>query len=277
MSVLTCPLCPHACRLKDQAVGICRARANLNGTLVSLNYGRLTSIALDPIEKKPLYHFHPGSYILSVGSFGCNLRCPFCQNHQISMADHTCSSQEVSPQSLVNLAERLTHEKPGNLGVAFTYNEPLVSYEYVLDTSRLLHERQLCAVLVSNGYLKPDYFRALLPYIDAMNLDLKGFTPEYYRYVKGDLDTVRENIRSACASCHTELTTLIVPGHNDSPEQMEEEAKFIASISPEIPLHISRFFPRYREQHLPPTDPELIEELCEVARGYLNFVYKGNC
>ena len=203
---LTCHLCHHACQLADGDTGFCRARGNRGGRLASLSYGLAVSVALDPIEKKPLYHFYPGSRILSVGSFGCNLACPFCQNCSISQAGETdlCYEDEgaglrvyrLPPEELVELALD-TQERHGNIGVAFTYNEPLMNYEYVRDSARLLKEAGLKVVLVTNGTLSSGPLGRLLPLVDALNIDLKGFTPEFYQWVRGDFELVRTNIRAA--------------------------------------------------------------------------------
>ena len=241
-----------------------------------LNYGKLTSLALDPIEKKPLRRFHPGSLILSVGSFGCNLRCPFCQNYEISMAGETeIQTVEVSPTQLVGQAAELRAR--GNIGVAYTYNEPLVSYEYVRDCAELVREQGMVNVLVTNGTIEEGPWLALLPLIDAANIDLKGFTPAWYRRLGGDLETVKRSIALAAEQCIVEVTTLLVTGENDSAEEIQELAQWLASISPEIPLHLSRFFPRYRMTDHPPTPVEQVYGLAETAQGYLPYVYTGNC
>ncbi|MBE8953124.1 MAG: AmmeMemoRadiSam system radical SAM enzyme [Quinella sp. 1Q7] len=275
MSKLVCEICPHHCRLDVGEIGRCRARFNDGEKIFALNYGRLTSIALDPIEKKPLYRFFPGSRILSVGSFGCNLNCPFCQNHEISMADANFPTRHVTPEELAALAQELVPKK--NIGVAFTYNEPFISYEFVRDTSNLLKAVGLKSVLVTNGTVAPAALKKILPLIDAMNIDLKGFSREIYSTLGGDFETVRRTIELAAQSCHVEVTTLIVPTMNDSPADMDAEASWLASLSKDIPLHISRFFPRYKVTHLPPTPVEKIYELVAVARRHLNFVYPGNC
>ena len=273
---IVCSLCPHHCRLADGETGFCRARANEGGAIRCKNYGRLTSVALDPIEKKPLYHFHPGSFILSVGSFGCNLRCPFCQNYTISMADGQSETQDVTPAGLAALAHDLSRRPHGNIGVAFTYNEPLLSYEFIMDTAPLLHERGLSVVLVTNGMIAPAPLEALLPHVDAMNIDLKGWQPDFYRRLGGDLAAVKHTIARAVKSCHVEVTTLIIPGQNDSAGDMEEEARWLASLSPDLPLHISRYFPRWHE-NTPATPIETIERLAAIARKHLRYVHKGNC
>ena len=271
-----CELCFHHCALDDGQTGLCRARSCQDGKIISLNYGKLTSLALDPIEKKPLRRFHPGSLILSVGSFGCNLRCPFCQNHEISMAgDSGIPTVEVSPEQLAAKAAELVPH--GNTGVAYTYNEPLIGYEYVRDCAALVHEQGMVNVLVTNGTVEVEPWRALLPLIDAANIDLKGFTPAWYRRLGGDLETVKRSIALAAEWCHVEVTTLLIPGENDSEEEIRELARWLASISPEIPLHLSRFFPQYQMVDRLPTPVEQVYRLAEAAQEYLSHVYTGNC
>ncbi len=271
-----CELCFHRCRLEEGQTGFCRARVCRNGVVVPLNYGRLTSLALDPIEKKPLRRFRPGSLILSVGSFGCNLRCPFCQNHEISMAgDGAIQTVDVSPEQLADKAEALIPQ--GNIGVAYTYNEPLVGYEYVRDCAALVHGRGMVNVLVTNGTIAEQPWRELLPFLDAANIDLKGFTSAWYRHLGGDLDAVRRSITLAAEQCHVEVTTLLVPGENDSVEEIRALAKWLASVRPDIPLHLSRFFPRYQMRDHLPTPVEQVYRLAEEARAWLTHVYTGNC
>lgn len=274
MSV-TCPLCVHHCRLEEGQTGICRARANRNGAVRPLNYGRLTALALDPIEKKPLRRFHPGSMILSVGSFGCNLHCPFCQNAEIASAGAETFTRDCSPEQLVQQALRLRSR--GNIGVAYTYNEPLVGYEYLRDCAVLVRRAGMVNVLVTNGTVEEQPWRALLPLLDAVNIDLKGFTEDWYRRLGGDLDTVKRSILLAAQTCHVEVTTLVVPGENDSEEEMRALSAWLASVSPDIPLHVSRFFPRHRMQDRPPTPVGTVCRLAEVARERLRYVYTGNC
>ncbi len=274
-SIKICEICPHHCRLSVGEVGRCRARINDGEKIFPLNYGELTSIALDPIEKKPLYHFYPGSYILSVGSYGCNLNCPFCQNYEISMADSKFPTRKISPAELVNLAAELRPKK--NIGVAFTYNEPFISYEFVRDTSELLKNFGLKSVLVTNGTVAKGALKKILPLIDAMNIDLKGFSQKIYDYLGGNFETVKTTIQTAAENCHVEVTTLIVPNMNDTEAEMIEEAKWLASISDEIPLHVSRFFPRYKVTDRPPTDVKKVYALAETARRFLKNVHTGNC
>ena len=273
-----CDVCPKFCKLREGQIGFCRARSNIGGKIVLINYGQATSLALDPIEKKPLMRFCPGTYILSYGSYGCNLRCPYCQNASISMAGpDNCPHRLITPEGLTDLAVDLSKQEPGNIGVAFTYNEPTVCFEFIRDTSKLLHEAGLKSVVVTNGGLVRKYADELLPHVDALNIDLKGFSDEFYRYVKGEFDTVKEFIKAAVEhKCHVELTTLAIPTKNDDPEEMEREAEWIASISPDIPLHLSRFFPRYKVDDLPPTPAETIYRLKDIAQKKLKYVYTGN-
>ncbi len=271
----TCTLCFHHCALEEGQTGACRARANRDGAIVPLNYGKLTALALDPIEKKPLRRFYPGSLILSAGSFGCNLHCPFCQNAGIAAAGVEIPTRDCSPRQLVQEALRLRPQ--GNMGVAYTYNEPLVGYEYLRDCARLVRQAGMVNVLVTNGTLEEAPWRELLPLLDGVNIDLKGFTDDWYRRLGGDLETVKRSIALAAGQCHLEVTTLIVPGENDSEEEMAALSAWLASVSPDIPLHVSRFFPRHRMQDRPPTPVETVCRLAEVARERLHYVYTGNC
>ena len=273
-----CPVCMHHCCLEEGQRGLCGARKNEGGRILCGNYGKVTSLALDPIEKKPLKMFKPGSLVLSVGSYGCNLSCPFCQNHSISMAGRAGDPPEtvdISPEVLAKKAYQL--KGFGNAGLAFTYNEPLVGWEYVRDTARLVKEKGMDNILVTNGSASVEVLEELLPYVDAMNIDLKGFRQEYYRKLGGDLEMVKEFIARAARSCHVELTTLIVPGENDLPEEMEQEAMWIGSVGEEIPLHVTRFFPRYRMADKEATDTAKVYGLAERARKYLKYVFVGNC
>lgn len=274
MSV-TCALCFHHCTLAEGQTGLCRARANRGGVIVPLNYGRITALALDPIEKKPLRRFHPGSRILSVGSFGCNLCCPFCQNAGIAAVGAETDTRDCPPETLVQTALELRAQ--GNIGVAYTYNEPLVGYEYLRDCAALVRRAGMVNVLVTNGTIAEQPWRDLLPLLDAVNIDLKGFTESWYRRLGGDLETVRRAIALAARCCHLEVTTLVVPGENDSEAEMRALSAWLASLDPEIPLHVSRFFPRHRMQDRPPTPVETVYRLAEVARERLRYVYTGNC
>lgn len=277
-----CPVCFHHCTLAEGQYGRCRARKNVKGKVICENYGKVTALALDPIEKKPLRHFMPGSRILSVGSYGCNLSCPFCQNHDISMGDGTVTDyREITPEELTALAAAYREQGDAygrrNIGVAFTYNEPLAGYEFVRDTAKMVRERGMKNVLVTNGTAELSVLEEILPYIDAMNIDLKGFTKDYYRMLGGSLEAVKAFIRRAAEECHVELTTLIVPGENDSEEEMEREAEWIASVDPETVLHVTRFFPRYKMADRQATDVETVCRLRDTAAEYLKYVYTGNC
>lgn len=273
-----CTTCMHRCILEEGQIGRCGARKNQQGDIICGNYGWVTSMALDPVEKKPLRRFMAGNMVLSVGSFGCNLSCPFCQNHEISMTEEEKGKQNavyVSPQELCRRAEELKIR--GNIGVAYTYNEPLAGWEYVRDTAKLVHEAGMKNIVVTNGSFMKEVLAEIGPYVDAMNIDLKGFSKEYYRKLGGDLETVKRFIAAAAGRCHVELTTLIVPGENDSPDEMRELAGWIASLSRKIPLHVTRFFPRWKMSDRAPTKVENVYRLAEIAEEYLEYVYTGNC
>jgi len=268
-----CYLCPHNCVIKPGGLGACRARKNIKGELYSLNYGRVTSIALDPIEKKPLYRFQPGKMILSAGSFGCNLKCSFCQNW--SIAHETPGTLHMEPRELVERALDFADED--NIGLAYTYNEPSIWYEYVYETAVIAKEEGLKNVLVTNGFISREPLERLLPYIDAMNIDVKAFTAEFYKDIcKATLENVKDTVVLAAKACHVEVTTLVIPDLNDGPEEIEEMSKWLASVSPEIPLHLSRFFPNYKMQDKPVTPRETLERAREKALEHLKFVYLGN-
>ena len=276
-SKVHCYLCPHNCIIKPGSAGVCRVRGNMEGELYSLNYGKITSIALDPIEKKPLKRFRPGSMILSVGTFGCNLKCSFCQNWTIAQESFKDSSNifEVVPQKLVEKA--LGFVPSGNIGIAYTYNEPSIWYEFVYDTARLAREKGMVNVLVTNGFINREPLEKLLPYVDAMNIDVKAYTSSFYNSIcRAALDDVKRTVEVSADKCHVEVTNLIIPGLNDSMKEIKELAKWLASISPEIPLHFTRFFPRYRMGDISPTPRETLVKAKELAEGYLKYVYLGN-
>lgn len=277
-----CGTCFRQCEIAEGGLGFCGARTCKDGVVQAANYGLVTSAALDPIEKKPLYHFYPGSKILSVGSYGCNLRCPFCQNEEISWSQrafqYADSATYLSPESLTELA--LGEKKRGNIGVAFTYNEPLIGWEYVLDTAKLLKAAGMKSVIVTNGMASLDVLGKLSPYVDAMNIDIKGFTDRYYReLLKGDRGMVMDFITEAVKVCHVELTTLIIPGENDSDDEMRELSGWIAALDGkgEIPYHVSRFFPHFHMTDRAATDIATVYHLAEIAREKLKYVYTGNC
>ncbi len=270
--LIACQLCPHGCSIKEGGTGLCRTRRALSGKLRVLNYGEISALAMDPIEKKPLYHYKPGSSILSVGSYGCNLRCGFCQNYHISM--ESPETEFISPRELLNIAVRAKGQ--GNIGIAFTYNEPSIWYEYVYDTAEKAGEHGLRVVLVTNGFIEIEPLRRLLPYVDAMNIDLKAFRNEFYEKVCGGrLENVKRVIEEANGKCHVEITTLLVNGHNDSPEEVEELSVWIATINRDIPLHLSRYYPSYRFNE-PPTPLSTVLNCLKAAKKRLNYVYPGN-
>lgn len=270
MSEIICHVCHRGCHLKEGQIGFCQARKNENGRNVCANYGRITSMAMDPIEKKPLRQFYPGRSILSVGSYGCNFACPFCQNYRISMSDADAVRWiSVSPQELAARARSI----PGNLGVAFTYNEPLISYEYIIDTARLLRpEYQI--VLVSNGCVSKDVLDQLLPYIDAINIDLKG-DEAFYRELGGSYALVKQTIAACVPRIHTEVTTLVIPGKNDNPAWIDAESTWLSQLSEDVVLHLSRYFPRYHYA-IEATPRETILRLQQAAQKHLRNVYTGN-
>lgn len=273
-----CPVCPHLCRLAEGELGFCRARRAEGGRVVDENYGRVTSLALDPIEKKPLARFMPGSKVLSVGSYGCNLRCGFCQNASIAWAGcEDVPYREIMPDELVDLAVDTKAE--GNAGIAYTYNEPLVGYEYVRDCSKLAHDHGLVNVLVSNGMINPGPLSELLPLIDAANIDLKGFTQEFYDMVDGDLDCVKTTIETFAKEnrCHLEVTTLIIPDLNDNPEEIAAAAQWLASLDDDITYHLTRFFPCHHFSDREPTPVKDVYHLANIARQHLPHVCTGNC
>lgn len=272
-SKVHCYLCPHNCVINPGKLGACRARKNIGGKLYSLNYGKITSIALDPIEKKPLFRFKPGSKILSAGTFGCNLKCSFCQNWTIAHVD--ADTYDITPESLVFKAKELEHD--GNIGIAYTYNEPSIWYEFVYDTARLAREAGLSNILVTNGFIGKEAMLELLPYIDAMNIDVKAYTETFYNDVcKGTLENVKETVELVAGKCHVEITTLVIPTLNDALTEISDLAKWISSISSRIPLHLSRYFPNYKLQNIPPTPKETLVECRKEALKYLEYVYLGN-
>ena len=273
-----CTTCPRHCRLANGEKGGCRARKAQGGTVVCANYGRITSLALDPIEKKPIALFKPGSKVLSVGSYGCNMRCPFCQNDAISQrGEDEMSFQAATPTELADAALRLKAER-GNIGLAYTYNEPLVGWEFVRDCACEVRARGMANVLVSNGCAEADVVEEIAPFIDAANIDLKGPSQGFYDWAGGDFAAVCGTIRILhSAGCHVEVTTLVVPGRNDSDSGIDAIAAFIASVSPDIPLHVTRFFPRWRMADAQPTPVATVRRLADVARRRLSRVLVGNC
>ena len=275
---IVCGTCPRHCRLADGATGFCRARKAEGGRVVAANYGKVSSIALDPIEKKPIAFFRSGSNVLSVGSYGCNLRCPFCQNDGISQhgaGEVPCRT--VTPAELADIAARLRDER-GNIGLAYTYNEPLVGWEFVRDCAREIRARGMSNVIVSNGCASEGVIAELAPLVDAANIDLKGPSQDYYDWVGGDFNAVCRAIAMLHdAGCHVEVTTLVVPGQNDTAADIDAVAAVIAAVSPEIPLHVTRFFPRWRMAEACSTPVATVHRLADIARRRLARVLVGNC
>jgi pyruvate formate lyase activating enzyme len=269
-----CTLCPHFCILKNNQVGICGVRENKEGILHTLNYGKITAVYLDPIEKKPLYHYFPGSQVLSIGSFGCNLFCKFCQNWEIAHPEESQFRKEIMPSELLEKAL----EVENNIGIAYTYNEPIVFYEYTLESAKLAHKKGLKNIIVSNGYINTAPLLDLLPYIDAFNIDLKAFTEDFYRKIThSHISPVLQTLKSIYASGKwLEITNLVIPGLNDSPDDFKKLIDWIAeNLSPNVPLHLSRYFPAYKVD-IPKTPVNTLEELYDIAKTKLNFVYIGN-
>ena len=265
-----CGLCPHSCVIHEGGRGICGVRTCENGSLFSAIYGEVSSLALDPIEKKPLYHFHPGSFILSAGTVGCNMKCPYCQNWHISQRVES-PTEYISPDELVPLAK-----KKRSIGLAYTYSEPIVWFEYVRDCARLAKEAGLVNVMVSNGFISPEPLEELSPLIDAWNVDLKTFSAETYRKVQhGGLDEVCSTIRYLAGKTHLEVTTLLVTGINDTVEEMDRLTDWLASVDAGIPLHFSRYFPNYSYDRSP-TDIDDMMEIYAMAKKKLRHVYCGN-
>ncbi len=272
---LRCLLCPRECVIAAGRAGFCRVRKNIGGILQATGYARCSSFAVDPVEKKPLYHFYPGSYIVSVGTIGCNLGCRFCQNWQIAHGDSP--TQELRPETLVRAAMEERNLERRVIGIAYTYSEPVVWYEYVVDTAALARQEGLKNVLVTNGFIRKEPLREMLQLIDGMNVDVKAFNDDYYRkvcagMVKPVLETVEEAYR---AGCHIEITTLVLPGLNDSEAEIRDLARWLASVGKEIPLHFSRYFPNYR-MTLPPTPESTLRRCREIAMEHLYYVFTGN-
>lgn len=271
-NLIECHLCPHHCKIKSGQKGSCQVRYNENGKLYTLNYANVSSLALDPIEKKPLYHFFPDKMILSAGTYGCNLSCNFCQNYGI--AQEVRKGHHIPPSEILSFC--LNAQSENSIGLAFTYNEPTIWYEYILKTAQLLKEHHLQVVLISNGYIEVKPLEELLPFIDALNIDLKAFNNSFYqRNCKAQIDPVKNVIERVAGKAHLEITNLLIPDENDNLEEMEALARYIAGINPDIPLHLSRYFPAYKLKRMA-TPIKTMEISQNIASEYLNFVYLGN-
>jgi len=265
-----CLICPVRCKLSEGKEGVCLGRVNEGGRMIATNYGEVVSVYVDPIEKKPLYHFHPGDPILSVGPNGCNLSCKHCQNWTISQVRQ--STSYIEPERLVKIAM-----EKDSAGIAYTYTEPFIWFEYLCDTADLAHRQGLYNVCVTNGYINPDPLEDLLPLIDAVNIDVKSMKPEFYRRVcKAHLDVVKHTVETcARAGTHVEVTNLLIPGLNDSDEEIGELVAWIADINKSMPFHISRYFPNY-EMDVAATPMKSLERAYAIARKSLDYVYIGN-
>lgn len=278
-----CDVCFRHCKIEENSIGFCGARTCRDGKILADNYGILTCIALDPIEKKPLKMFRPDAKVLSIGSYGCNLRCPFCQNSSISWSqnafEYKNKAEYYSPEEIVQRALQLRSH--GNIGIAFTYNEPLIGFEFVRDTAKLSKQAGLENVLVTNGTATLKVLNEIVPYIDAMNIDLKAFSESFYNgLLNGDFQMVKDFIEGAAQSCHIELTTLIIPDENDTEDEMQELSVWVAGLenkyNKKIPLHITRFFPSFNLTDKYPTPVNTIMNLVKTAKENLEFVFSGN-
>lgn len=268
---VSCSLCPHHCKIPSGHHGLCLTRENINGSLIASNYCRPVSTAIDPIEKKPLFHFYPGSSIFSTGPAGCNFKCGFCQNFEISQ--NVLDVQEIALERLFKLVV-----ESGTIGIAYTYSEPTIWFETIMDLGTMVRSHGLKNVMVTNGYIEQAPLNDLLQIVDAMNIDIKSMDPSFYRRLcKGSLNEVLRTCETAKkAGCHIEITNLLIPGENDSAEETARLVEFIASsLGRETPLHFSRYFPRYRMDH-PPTSFPSLENAWEIARERLDYVYIGN-
>jgi len=274
--IVKCKLCPHYCVIGDNEHGLCNVRINKKGNLYSELFEKVTAMGLDPIEKKPLYHFYPGSKILSIGSLGCTMKCMFCQNYRISQATPESYNQpnSYSVESIVKLASK----QAGNIGIAFTYNEPGTFYEYMIEVAKLAIPAGLKTVMVTNGYINREPLEALIPYIDAFNVDLKAFSESFYKSItQSRLSPVKKTIqRIALSKKHLEITNLVIPGMNDNYAEFEEMVRWISKeTGDQTPLHISRYFPDYQLK-IASTPINLLLDLYEIAKKHLKYVYLGN-
>lgn len=270
---MICNNCSHSCDLSEGQRGLCHARSCKAGKIVCSSYGHITSLALDPIEKKPLARFYPGTKILSAGSYGCNMRCMWCQNDSISRG--YVEAEQLTCDELVDIANN--EKRRGNIGIAYTYNEPSVGYEFVMDTAKPAKAAGLVNVMVTNGMLSRERFEALTEYIDAYNIDFKTGVASKYESIGGDIGLIKSNIDCAHRrGRHVEITTLVVPGFNDEEDDFNRIVDYIAGIDNEIPLHITRFFPAGDMKNIPPTSLDILYTFREIAGRKLKYTYLGN-
>lgn len=263
-----CELCPHYCVLENNQTGICIGRKNIDGKLIAINYGEIVSLSVDPIEKKPLFHFYPGSKIFSTATFGCNMRCPFCQNYSISQ--YKQETNFLSPEELFDLVKSYKLNM-----ISFTYTEPLIWFEYIYDFCKI-SEGKLKIVLVTNGMINEKPLLQLLPYLHALNVDLKSMNEEYYKKtLKGDLPTVKRTIEIINKRTHIEITNLLIPDENDSDEDIENIINYVSNLNKNIPLHFSRYFPHFK-YNKKETSIERLFYAYNKAKEKINYVYLGN-
>ncbi|EKF86819.1 AmmeMemoRadiSam system radical SAM enzyme [Methanobacterium formicicum] len=273
--VLNCHICNRSCVISHGKTGFCGMRQNDNGTMYSLNYASASSVAVDPIEKKPLFHFYPGSLSFSMGSIGCNFRCPYCQNWSISQADlDEIGTRDIPPEEAIKMALDNNCQS-----ISWTYNEPTMWFEYTYDSAKLAHKNDLKTVYVTNGYMSSESLDLIAPHLDAANVDLKGMSDKFYQELcQARLEPVLENIQAMHdKGIHLEITNLVIPGYNDSPEDLQSLVKFVADVDVNIPLHLTRFYPHYKMNLVPPTPVETLEKAYEMAReAGIKYVYVGN-
>lgn len=268
---IICRLCFRQCRLKPGKRGVCTVRYNNDGVLESPYLGRFVSAAIDPIEKKPLYNWRPGSYIFSVGSLGCTMRCLFCQNSNIAQPTRPMKAEFLSPLAMLEIIKEKKLDS-----VAYTYNEPSLQAEYILEAAPFFNDENIATVLVTNGHMSKEVRDLLIPHVSAVNIDLKSFSPENYKRLGGDLDHVKESIRDFVrGGVHVETTCLVVPGISDHEGEFEAMTDWIKDLDPHIPLHISRYFPAHKYKEAP-TDPQLMHSFMDIAKAKLKSVYFGN-
>lgn len=271
-----CLLCPHACKLKENEISICGTRMLIDGKLRSLSYGRIIAVNTDPVEKKPLYHFMPGTQTLSIGTAGCNMDCKNCQNSDISTSKYSPADKtNLLPEDIIKQVEK-RHIK----SISYTYNEPTVFYEMMKDTAILAAEKKIKNIMVSNGYISQKPLKELIPYLDAANIDMKAFNNKTYKKITGALlDPVLKTIETLHNSkTHLEITMLIIPGYSDDKQEISEFFSWMKDNDmQDIPLHISRFFPTYKMKNIPPTETERIFEIRRMALDMgIKHVYPGN-
>jgi pyruvate formate lyase activating enzyme len=271
-----CLLCPHHCILGDNQVGICKVRQNLKGELYSLSYDRVAATHSDPIEKKPLYHFLPASTSFSIATMGCNFQCTFCQNHSLSRVEDAGKlyGESISPGQLVKTALRSRAQS-----ISYTYTEPTIYFELMLETAKLARDSGIKNVMVTNGYMSSEALEMIAPYMDGANVDLKAFTEDFYKkYCAARLEPVLDTIKTMKQKgIWVEVTTLLIPGLNSDREELKQLISFILGVDETIPWHVSRFYPQYKLTDIPPTDPGTISDILETAKEMgLQYLYAGN-